>query len=113
MVVPKSTAGQRLASTRTIQASTSLVYTAFTSPDWLKRWFCDNTNIRPQVNGHVLFVWNTGFHATGVYTTLVSNQQIAFTWRATLSRIVDVGLLLGTSGRISPWFVQEDTQVVQ
>ena len=67
--------------TRTIQAPVAQVYSLFTERDPLKKWLCDDANIRAAVGGHLLLIWQGGAHVTGVYTALEKNEQVAFTWR--------------------------------
>ncbi len=72
---------QTLTLTRTIQAPTEQVYKAFSEEDWVRYWFCDDQKIRTAVGGHLLFFWNTGYHAFGTFTALEPHQKVGFTWR--------------------------------
>lgn len=70
-----------LAFTRTFRAPASEVYRAFTVRDGLYYWFCDDANTRPEVGGHALFSWNTGYHAFGVFRELEQDKKIVLSWR--------------------------------
>lgn len=72
---------QTLTITRTIHAPVEQVYKGFTEEDWLRYWFSDDQKIRTAVGGHLLFFWNTGYHAFGTFTALEPNKKAAFTWR--------------------------------
>jgi uncharacterized protein YndB with AHSA1/START domain len=69
--------------TRTIQSPIAQVYSAFAERDPLKKWLCDDANIRAAVGGHILLMWQGGAHITGVYTALEKNEHVAFTWHGT------------------------------
>lgn len=70
-----------LSFTRTLKAPISQVYNAFTERDWYTYWFCDDAHVRKAVGGHILWTWNTGYHAVGTFIELAENQKVAFTWR--------------------------------
>ena len=72
---------QTLTITKTIHAPVEQVYQAFSQEDWFRYWFCDDQKIRTAVGGHLLFFWNSGYHAFGTFTALEENKKVGFTWR--------------------------------
>lgn len=75
------TSVETLTFTRTLRAPAAEVYRAFTVRDGLYYWFCEDANTRPEVGGHALFSWNTGYHAFGVFRELEQDKKIVLSWR--------------------------------
>jgi uncharacterized protein YndB with AHSA1/START domain len=67
--------------TRTFPVNPATMYYMLTNEDGLAYWFGDRVYTRPQVGGHILHTWASGWHVSGEFTELVENERIAFTWR--------------------------------
>lgn len=76
-----ATSTNTLTFTRTINASATQLYTAFTDRDHLDNWLGDGAHLRLAVGGHLLTYWQDGNHMTGQYLELDSPTRLAFTWR--------------------------------
>ncbi|MEO8606807.1 MAG: SRPBCC domain-containing protein [Chloroflexota bacterium] len=95
MVTLAAPAQTNIAVTQTIHAPIAQVYSAFTERDPLKKWLCDDADVRAAVGGHILLTWQGGAHVNGVFTALEKNEQVAFTWRSANDNhetVVDVHL---------------------
>jgi uncharacterized protein YndB with AHSA1/START domain len=66
---------------RTIAASPADVYRAITRATHLRAWLCDAAQSAARPNGRVYFAWNNGYAASGRYTSLIPDQEAAFTWQ--------------------------------
>ncbi len=67
--------------TRTIHAPVSQVYRSFIDRDWVTYWFSDDAHTRPEVGGHFLLTWNTGYYAVGSFVELEADKKIVLNWR--------------------------------
>jgi uncharacterized protein YndB with AHSA1/START domain len=65
---------------RTINAPASQVYRAFTRANALREWFSTAALADPRPGGRLYFWWNTGYYASGEFTAVQENQELAFTW---------------------------------
>ena len=66
--------------TRTVDAPAAEVYRAFIAPTALRDWLCDAAQVDPRSGGRVYLWWNDGYYTAGVFTDLVRNERLAFTW---------------------------------
>ncbi len=83
MSVPTQTTSSVTVS-QTINASPARLYAAFTSRDEINNWFCNNSFVQAQENGHYLFIWTPeNYSATGQFKELVENEKLVLTWRST------------------------------
>jgi uncharacterized protein YndB with AHSA1/START domain len=67
--------------TRTVQADPAAVFRAFTTPSALRDWLCDAARVDPRKGGPIYLWWNDGYYTGGVFTEVVRNAELAFTWR--------------------------------
>ena len=65
---------------QSIKASPAHIYHAFTNATALREWMCDVSTINPKPGGRLYVSWNSGYYASGEYTTLEKDKQVAFTW---------------------------------
>lgn len=65
---------------KTIKASPSLVFEAFTNSTSLREWFCDVATVNPKTGGRFYVAWNSGFYASGEYTEIITDEKVAFIW---------------------------------
>ena len=65
--------------TRTILASPSRVYAAFTQAVGWCEWCCEKAETDPQVGGK-LHIYTEGYNAYGEFTELEQDGTVAFTW---------------------------------
>ena len=63
-----------------VQASSALVYEAFTNATSLQEWLCDFATVDPKPGGRIYLYWNSGFYTSGEYTELIPNEKVVFTW---------------------------------
>jgi uncharacterized protein YndB with AHSA1/START domain len=63
-----------------IAAPTKQVYAAFSSSVALESWFSDFAEVDFNDKGRVYFWWNVGYYASGLFTKILDDQQLAFTW---------------------------------
>lgn len=75
------TSPQTLSFQRTIAAPPAEVFRAFTRATHLREWLCDAAQAVARPGGRVYFAFNSGYTASGRYTSLVPNEEIAFTWQ--------------------------------
>lgn len=66
---------------RTIAAPPADVYRALTRATHLRAWLCDAAQSAARPNGRVYFAWNNGYAASGRYTSLIPDQEVALTWQ--------------------------------
>lgn len=66
---------------RTVQASPSDAYHAFTSANALRSWLCNAAQVDPRKGGRIYLSWNNGFYTAGVFTDVQRDERLAFTWR--------------------------------
>jgi uncharacterized protein YndB with AHSA1/START domain len=72
---------QSLKFTQKINAPVSQVYEAFSTATGLSEWLCDFARTgKPCSSGFVFLRWNSGYHASGVYTDVEENRRVGFTW---------------------------------
>jgi uncharacterized protein YndB with AHSA1/START domain len=74
-------ATERLTFERTIEAPASQLYRAFTNSTALREWFSDAALADPRPGGRLYFWWNSGYYASGEFTDVKEEEEIAFTWR--------------------------------
>jgi uncharacterized protein YndB with AHSA1/START domain len=67
--------------TRTVQADPAAVFRAFTNPSALRDWLCDAAKVDPRQGGPIYLWWNDGYYTGGVFTTVIRDTELAFTWR--------------------------------
>ena len=65
--------------TRTILASPSRVYAAFTQPEGWCEWCCEQAEADAHVGGK-LHIYTEGYNAYGEFTVLGQDRTVAFTW---------------------------------
>jgi len=65
---------------RIINAPASQVYRAFTRASALREWFSSAALADPRPSGRLYFWWNAGYYASGEFTAVQENQELAFTW---------------------------------
>jgi uncharacterized protein YndB with AHSA1/START domain len=70
---------QEISLTRTILASPSQVYEAFTRSEGWCEWCCEKAETDPRVGGK-LHIYTEGYNAYGEFTQLEQDQVAAFTW---------------------------------
>jgi uncharacterized protein YndB with AHSA1/START domain len=76
----KTTAqAQEITLTRTILASPSRVYAAFTRAEGWCAWCCEQAEVDPHVGGK-LHIYTEGYNAYGEFTVLEQDRTVAFTW---------------------------------
>jgi uncharacterized protein YndB with AHSA1/START domain/uncharacterized damage-inducible protein DinB len=63
-----------------VKAPPAQVYHAFTNSTALRNWFSDVATISAHPSGRVYLFWNAGFFASGVYTDLQPDKEVAFTF---------------------------------
>lgn len=69
--------------TQRVPASPARVYKAFTNAMGLREWFCDQSQVDLRVGGVIFMAWNMGYFASGHFTALKPDEQVAFTWQGT------------------------------
>jgi uncharacterized protein YndB with AHSA1/START domain len=67
--------------TRTIQADPAAVFRAFTASSALRDWLCDTARVDPRSGGPIYLWWNDGYYTGGVFTNVLHDAELAFTWR--------------------------------
>lgn len=70
---------QEITLTRTVVASPSQVYAAFTSAAGWCEWCCETAEIDAQVGGK-LHIYTEGYNAYGEFTELEQDRIVEFTW---------------------------------
>jgi uncharacterized protein YndB with AHSA1/START domain len=68
--------------TRTVDAPATEVYRAFSVPAALREWLCDAVQVDPRPGGRIYLWWNDGYYTAGIFTDLVRNERLVFTWNA-------------------------------
>ena len=66
--------------TETIAAPKTQIFAAFTNSIALESWFTDVAEVDFTEKGRLYCWWNVGYYASGLFTRIVENDQIAFTW---------------------------------
>jgi len=64
----------------TISAPVEQVYAAFGNSIALESWFADFAEVVLSENDRFYCWWNVGYYASGIFTKIIENEQIAFTW---------------------------------
>jgi uncharacterized protein YndB with AHSA1/START domain len=64
----------------TIAAPSEQVFSAFGSAVALESWFSDFAEVAFNEKGRLYCWWNVGYYASGLFTKIVENEHIAFTW---------------------------------
>ena len=64
----------------TVNAPASQVYRAFTNSTALREWLCEAAMADPRPAGRLYLWWDTGYYASGEFTAVTPDEQIAFTW---------------------------------
>lgn len=65
---------------RTIDASPSDVYRAFTNATAIREWMCNAAQVDARKGGRVYLWWNDGAYTSGEFTTLTPDKTVSFTW---------------------------------
>lgn len=63
-----------------IAAPVEQVYAAFSSSVALESWFADFAEVDLRAKGRFYCWWNVGYFASGLFTQVVENELISFTW---------------------------------
>lgn len=71
---------QTVTTEKLINASTSLVYQAFTNATLLKEWLCDVATVSAKPGGRMYLWWNGDFYSSGEYVSLEPDHSVAFQW---------------------------------
>ena len=74
-----TTGTQEITFTRTILASPSRVYAAFTRAEGWCEWCCEKAEADARVGGR-LYIYTEGYNAYGEFTNLEQDRAVAFTW---------------------------------
>ncbi len=74
-----TTQTQEFALTRTILASPSQIYMAFTRAEGWCEWCCEKAETDVHVGGK-LHIYTEGYNAYGEFTLLEQDRTVAFTW---------------------------------
>lgn len=64
----------------TIAAPSEQVFAAFSSSVALQSWFSDFAEVDFTEKGRLYCWWNVGYYASGLFTKIIVNDHIAFTW---------------------------------
>lgn len=80
--------------TRSITAPAGEIYRALTTRDGMNLWLSDNSLVTGRVGGSLLLQWNRGYYASGVFTALEADSQVAFTWRGPKEAETEVTITL-------------------
>jgi len=64
----------------TIVAPSEQVFTAFGSSVAMQSWFSDFAEVAFSEKGRLYYWWNVGYYASGLFTKIIDNELIAFTW---------------------------------
>jgi uncharacterized protein YndB with AHSA1/START domain len=64
----------------TVNAPASQLYRAFTNSTALREWLCEAAMADPRPAGRLYLWWDTGYYASGEFTAVTPDEQIAFTW---------------------------------
>jgi len=70
---------QEITLTRTVLASPSDVYAAFTCAQGWCAWCCETAEVDARIGGK-LHIYTEGYNAYGVFTVLEPSRTVAFTW---------------------------------
>jgi uncharacterized protein YndB with AHSA1/START domain len=63
-----------------ISAPVKQVYAAFSSSIALESWFADFAEVVLSEGNRFYCWWDVGYYATGIFTKIIENEQIALTW---------------------------------
>jgi len=63
-----------------VSAPPAQLYRAFTNSTSFREWLCDSATTGVREGGHVFLAWNDGYNSRGNFTSLKSNEEVAFTW---------------------------------
>jgi uncharacterized protein YndB with AHSA1/START domain len=66
-----------------VSAPPSQLYRAFTNSTSFREWLCDTATTGVREGGHVFLAWNDGYNSRGNFTSLKTDQEVAFTWHGT------------------------------
>jgi uncharacterized protein YndB with AHSA1/START domain len=75
-----TTENQILTFVRSLSASLPAAYFALTTVPGLRHWLCDDCQADPQVGGRLYLWWESGYYASGVFTEIVPESRVAFSW---------------------------------
>ncbi len=64
----------------TIAAPSEQVFAAFSSSVALQSWFSDFAEVAFNEKGRLYCWWDVGYYASGLFTKIVENDHLAFTW---------------------------------
>lgn len=63
-----------------IRATPEQVCRAFTNASALREWLCDIATVDPRPGGRMYLAWNSGYYASGEYTSVEAGQEVDFVW---------------------------------
>jgi len=63
-----------------ISAPVKQVYAAFSTSIALESWFADFAEVVLRAGNRFYCWWDVGYYATGIFTKIIENEQIALTW---------------------------------
>ena len=66
---------------QTFAAPPAQLYRAFTNSTFLREWLSDVATTAPRPGGYLFLAWNDGYYASGQFTSLAENEQVAFSWQ--------------------------------
>ena len=87
-----------LTSRRTVGATPTEVFRAFTNPAALRDWLCNAAQVEPRKGGRIYLWWNDGYHTSGVFTDLTRGESLSFTWQGPGEAASEVNVSLATQG---------------
>jgi uncharacterized protein YndB with AHSA1/START domain len=77
----KAPAASSVTVERTLNAPPAEVYRAFVTPQALRDWFCNASQVDARLGGRIYLAWSGGYHTAGKITRLERNKVISYTWR--------------------------------
>jgi uncharacterized protein YndB with AHSA1/START domain len=75
----KDSGAHQFSLTRSIRASPTHLYAAFTRPEGWCEWCCETAEADARLGGK-LHIYTEGYNAYGEFTALEPDRTIAFTW---------------------------------
>ncbi|MDX1689361.1 MAG: SRPBCC domain-containing protein, partial [Candidatus Promineifilaceae bacterium] len=67
---------------RKIQAPAAELFRAFSNATALREWLSDVATVSPREGGRFYLAWNDGYYTSGTFTSLVPDEEVAFTWHS-------------------------------
>lgn len=71
----------KLSFSETIAAKPADVYRAFTNTGMIRQWLCNHSQVDARAGGRLYLHWRQGYYASGEYTELEPEKEVAFTWQ--------------------------------